>query len=326
MEEEEEGAILAVSELPEDPLLRPRLGLSDFDQHYRSYRCCYCDEIIALNPETTDLLVAEKVAEWRHVHPSLPHREEDRIREHIEAREAGFRLVYKQYIHYRCLHIVKAPENEALWAKIVARRKINMAIPDSLHYHLYYLDYRNYYQCAYCEENIDACERPGFAYMARGSETRQCSFMHFACRDFLVAKRTPVTPQRAYDEEPGAVVSPPPGITLSQLWQKNLEWYDYLGRELLKPRALEHFLAWATFLDNQRRTWSGADQETWKTFESKYDVVAMLSRDRQLTEEKAAHYRRDLEQRYNKYNETLDAERLFQVTVSLNVLDAAKGL
>jgi len=274
----------------------PKLGISEYDYHYRSCRCVYCNEVVILTPETLDILYREELERLRRENANndfffLTSTEERAIKERIQTYYGGIQLDYGQCIHNRCLEIVMRPENVEILNQIRTANRQNMVLPDPCNYSIYSIDYTNVREClnicAYCRQVISNYN-PGFAYCPKTDKTRRCLFLHFTCFEQLTAMRKALKENELIGRrnfihlltagQPTAWAN----YSVEEMAARNDAWYQFLSQYELTFDERQVLNEWLNFIASQKPLWS-EDTLVRKWLEQlQYDDLGLLV-DEQLT-------------------------------------------
>lgn len=271
----------------------PKLGISEYDYHYKSCRCVYCNEIVIINPETLDILLEEEVARLRAENAYtdyyyLTAKEEREIRDRLEERYRGSELDYDQCIHDRCWTLLQLPENQDTLRKIRLANRQNMILPDCLSYNVYPIDYTDVQECLnlciYCHNMINE-QYPGFAYCLKSDKTRRCRYIHVACYEGLMAMR------RAQKEREAVIRRnfmhllsagfPDAWQTYSvrDLAMRNDAWYEFLSRYPLTFDEREVFKEWLDFITPKRIAFRESELVTLWIPSLRYPDISLIVAD-----------------------------------------------
>ena len=219
----EEGVITLVSKE-----VMKGTGVSNYDYHYRTFRCCYCDEPISLTMESSKIMTDEKIMEHYRTYKFLSPSDEDKIRNDVSDRESGNNISKNQYIHTRCLLIIQDPDNSVILQLIKDAGKI--VPPTKRNANIYSIPKYTVYDnkpCVYGDGILDAWN-PGMRYRML-NDLENDRFLHYRCYNKIRIdeKRlmTPTISEQRYLTPPDKL--PETGLTVDILRQKSDEWYEF---------------------------------------------------------------------------------------------------
>jgi hypothetical protein len=239
---------------------QPVDGVSAYDYSFKTYRCCKCQEPIALSGESEGLLVRHQLDEWYRYNEVLSPQDEERVRLRVSHDERGEQLSLNQYIHCRCLAPMGAPDLAQL------RAKGRFELPSRATHKFTELSYSlgQSMHCAYCQIVVNQCS-PGVAYQAIGDDgyaSGPVRHLHLACYARLSKQRqTPLaSPQQHYNEIPVAAGELGPRAAR----QHNMAWEEAMGRRRLAPHEIEVYRKWRDARAQQRIAWSAEQRAEWE--------------------------------------------------------------
>ena len=270
----------------------PKLGISDYDYHYRACRCVYCNEIVLLTNETLDILTEEEIARLRRENVArdyffLTSEDERGIRERLRECYKGIQLDYDQCIHDRCLALVLQPENSEVLERIRLANRTNMILPNAANDAVFPIDYTNVREClnlcAYCRQVITA-QNPGFAYCPKSDRTRTCLFLHIKCYEDLVAMRAAAKERdllarrnfiHLLTKDPASAWA---NYSVREMAARNDAWFTFISQYELTVDERDALQEWLDFLSNQQQQSTWCSQE-WLEALRQDDLTRLVAQD-----------------------------------------------
>lgn len=292
----------------------PRLGESVYDERYEMWRCCRCDELVALYFCDEDRLMAEQAPEL------APYEEREKLRQQIHDYYYGYKHSRTQVIHARCLALMTDKER----AIIHARARFTLPLPLDA-YHFYSIECQPPPQawCGYCSAGIGTEKRgcPGFGYVAR-SNTKAWprQYLHYACFFSVWQEQhgDNRTRPELYNDPPRQPVAGDP-LTLRK---KSLEWEDYMSRFVLDKKARDQYLAWRQRETEARQDWNEKEREQWRTYEPTLpEEIATDTRYDEKQERDEARLGAKREREESEHPPQMNAEKRRRATTLINMLE-----
>ena len=178
------------------PEEEPNFGVSNYDRLYQTYRCVYCDQVIALNCSVAERMAKQAIQllTWD-VYGKLEFYKwsQEELADEFMEKEGGFEMADGQYIHDRCNKLILdmgEPESSRLFGLINEHSHWNITIPETLDkskdnpFTIIYLDFRRSpyartaWHCVFCQGLLSGDDQ-GFAYELKAVGKDSLTYIHF---------------------------------------------------------------------------------------------------------------------------------------------------